>query len=230
MPKKTTIAAGTSWEAVPGPAKVEINLRGQRVEVDLTKFEELLESGRPVGRRGTTRVTKLDRFEDSILDELRPRIRKQLGSLAAADIDPSSLGAPEDLAESMAAALPSSHPFDDIVGPFHDTAGLRKWLGLTRQGINHRVQTHQLLACPLDDGTNAYPTWQFASNGTVIPGVPEVLSMLSTGTNDNWQKALWFSAPSDELSNRSPRDWLVKRRRVDPVVELATHTAARWAR
>lgn len=237
MAKKTTITAGMSREAAPGPNKVEINLGGQRVEVDLSKFEELLESGRPVGggpftvdRRGKVRVTKLDRFEDSIVEELRPRIRKQLGALAAADIDPSSLGAPEDLAESMAAVLPASHPFDDIVGPFYDTAGLRKWLGLTRQGINHRAKSHQLLACSLEDGTFVYPTWQFDKNGAVIPGVHEALSMLSTGTDDNWQKALWFNTPSAQLGNRSPKDWLLKGRPLSPVIELAARTAARWGR
>jgi hypothetical protein len=222
---------------------VEIEVAGGTLEVERGKLVELLKSGRPLtggasvlDRVGSiTRLkmysdSKVHRLENRIIDALRSRIHKQLDSIAAADIDLSSIGAPEELADSMAAVLPASHPFDELVGPFYDTSSLRKWLGLSRQRLNQRVQGNQLLACPLEDGGNVYPTWQFGSNGTVIPGVQDVLSILSKGTNDNWQKALWFSAPSAQLANLSPKDWLLKGRRVGPVIELATETAARWGR
>jgi hypothetical protein len=222
---------------------VEIEVAGGIVVVERDKLVELLQSGKPVTGGAAVldhlgSVTRLTMYSDStvhrlenrIVDALRSRLHKQLGSMAAADIDLSSIGAPEQLADSMAAVLPASHPFDGLVGPFYDTSSLRKWLGLSRQRLNQRVQGHQLLACPLEDGGNVYPTWQFASNGTVIPGVQDVLPILSEGTNDNWQKALWFSAPSAQLSNLSPKDWLLKGRRLGPVIELATETAARWRR
>jgi hypothetical protein len=187
--------------------------------------------GGPVSvKRKIANDSELHSFENRIVDALRSRIHKQLGSMAAADMDLSSIGAPEELADSMAAVLPASHLFDELIGPFYDTSSLRKWLGISRQRLNQRVQRHQLLACPLEDDGNVYPTWQFGTNGTVIPGIQEVLSILSEGTNDSWQRALWFSAPSAQLSYLSPKDWLLKGRRLGPVIELATETAARWRR
>jgi hypothetical protein len=245
--RKTASPTGRSTTRHVGakrkPQTVEIEVAGGTIEVERDKLLELLQSGKPVTGGASvldhlgsvTRLkmysdSKVDRLENHIVDALRSRIRKQLDSIAAADIDLSSVGAPEAIADSMAAVLPGSHPFDELVGPFYDTSSLRKWLGLSRQRLNQRVQNHQLLACPLDDGGNVYPTWQFGSNGTVIPGVQDVLSTLSRGTNDNWQKALWFSAPSAQLANLSPKDWLLKGRRVRPVIELAEETAARWGR
>lgn len=222
---------------------VEIELAGGMVVVERGRVVELLKSGTLItggasvlDRIGSiTRAklysdSKVHHLEDRILDALRPLIHKQLGSIAAADIDLNSIGAPEELADSMAAALPGSHPFDELVGPFYDTSGLRKWLGLSRQRLNQRVKNHQMLACPLEGGGNVYPTWQFATNGTVLPGVRELLPILSQGTSDNWQIALWFSAPSERLNELSPKDWLLKGRRIGPVIELATETAARWLR
>ena len=222
---------------------VEIELAGGMAVDERDKVVELLKSSKPVTGGASileqlSSVTRLKMYSDSkvhhlenrIVDALRSRIHKQLGSLAAADIDLNTIGAPEEIADSMAAVLPASHPFDEIVGPFYDTSSLRKWLGLSRQRLNQRVKSHQLLACPLEGGVNVYPTWQFGTNGEVVPGVGEVLPILSEGTNDNWQKALWFSSPSAQLGNMSPKDWLLKGRRVGPVIERATETAARWGR
>jgi hypothetical protein len=222
---------------------VVVEVADGKVLVDRGKVVDLLKSSEPVSGEASI-LSHLDsithlkmysdsrahRLEDRIVDALRIRIHKQLGAIAAADIDLSSLGAPEDLADSMAAVLPASHPFDLLVGPFYDTSSLRKWLGLSRQRLNQRVKSHQLLACPLEDGGNVYPTWQFRSNGTVVTGLQDVLPILSQGTNDSWQVALWFNTPSEKLGNVSPKDSLLNGRRVGPVIELATETAARWGR
>jgi hypothetical protein len=222
---------------------VEIEVAGGVVAVERDKVVELLQSGKPV-TGGTSilddlgSITRLKLYSDSkvhhvenrIVDALRSRIHKQLAFIAAADIDLNSIGAPEDLADSMAAVLPASHPFDELIGPFYDTSSLSKWLRVSRQRLNQRVKKHQLLACPLEDGGNVYPAWQFASNGAMTPGVQDILPILACGTSDNWQMALWFSTPSEQLRGLSPKDWLLKGRRVGPVVELARETAARWGR
>jgi hypothetical protein len=241
--KRVTTARKAARSTVRRLPTVTIDVAGGTIEVERGKLVDLLMSGKPV-RGGAAvldrvgSVTRLTTYSDSpahhlendIVEAVRSRIRKQLGSIEAADIDLGSIGAAEDLAESMASVLPASHPFDELVGPFYDTPSLRKWLGLTRQRLNQRVKSNQLLGCPLEDGGIVYPTWQFASNGAVIPGVGDVLSILSQGTNDNWQKALWFSTRSEQLSNQSPREWLLKGRRLEPVIEYATQTAARWGR
>jgi hypothetical protein len=214
---------------------------GGTVLVDRDKVVDLLANGTPAqsgdsALRDLASITRLKifsgshRLEDRILDALRIRVRKQLAAIAEADIDLRSLGAPDAIADSMAAALPASHPFDELVGPFYDTSGLRTWLGLSRQRLNQRVKGRQLLACPLDGAGNVYPTWQFRNNGTVVAGLGDVLSILSKSTDDDWQIALWFSTPSEKLGNASPKDLLLKGRRVGAVIELAEQTAARWAR
>ena len=200
-------------------ATVVVEVADGKVLVERGKVVDLLMSSKPVSGETSifgnlasiTRVklysdSRVHRLEDRIVEALRIRIHKQLGAIAAADIDLSSLGAPEDLADSMAAVLPASHPFDELIGPFYNTPSLGKWLGVSRQRLNQRVKGHQLLACPLEDGGNVYPTWQFRSNGTVVAGLQDVLSTLSEGTNDSWQIALWFSAPSEKLGNVSPKD------------------------
>lgn len=236
--RTTGSRAATAGEGTLPAVAVEVT--GGVVFVDQDKVLDLLRNATPTpgedfGLRDLASITRLKAFsgphrlEDRILDALRIRVRRQLAAIAAADIDLRSLGAPDDIADSMAAALPASHPFDEFVGPFYDTSGLRTWLGLSRQRLNQRVKNRQLLACPLDGGGNVYPTWQFRTNGAVLAGLGDVLSVLSEGTDDNWQIALWFSTPSEQLGNASPRDLLLKGRRIPSVIDVARQTAARWA-
>jgi hypothetical protein len=80
-----------------------------------------------------------------------------------------TFGDPDEVAKTMVAALPVAHPFNAATGPFYDTPGLVKWLGITRQALHHRVKTGQLLACPTEDGHTVYPAWQFTTEGGTIP-------------------------------------------------------------
>lgn len=42
----------------------------------------------------------------------------------------------ESIVRSMAAALPTIGVYDQLVGPFYDTAGLTRWRGVSRQAVN----------------------------------------------------------------------------------------------
>jgi hypothetical protein len=160
---------------------------------------------------------------------LRRAVHVQLRRAALADLDPAAIGDPEDLAAAMVAALPASHPFDEVTGPFYDTTGLTTWLSVSRQALHQRVKGGSILGCPLDDGSIVYPAWQFLDNGAIVPGLSDLLKVLGPATNDTWQMALWLSAPNDELDGSAPRDWLRSNRSREPVVTLAKQTAARWA-
>lgn len=184
-------------------------------------------TGNGVGRLAHNTVAL---FETRLLDALRERLRRQLRSIVKADSGLTTLGSPEAIADSMAKLLPASHPFDSTVGPFYDTAGLTTWLGVSRQRLHQRVQSRSLLACPVEEGGNVYPTWQFQSNGDLLPGIADILEVMSDGTEDAWQIALWFSVPSSKLNGVAPRDWLAKGRTVESVVALAKETATRWRR
>ncbi|WP_186626586.1 hypothetical protein [Rhodococcus sp. BP22] len=77
----------------------------------------------------------------------------------------------------MTSALPTSHIYDQLVGPFYDTAGLTQWWGLSRQAIAKAAAAGTVIACQLDGGGWVYPTWQFTESGTVHP---DLLTLWST--------------------------------------------------
>jgi hypothetical protein len=170
-------------------------------------------------------TSPLQQFEELLALFLRRRVHEVLWRQANLDIR--ELGSPLELAERMVAAIPGSHVFDEIVGPFYDSAGLMKWLKLGPEDLQGRIADRSILACQTDDGDLVYPSWQFLDDGAVLPGLTAVLNAFSE-TNDSWQIAIWLSSPSVHLNGEPPRSWL--RQLLDPevVVDMAVKTAARW--
>lgn len=174
-------------------------------------------------------MADLTAFERQVMRELGPRLRDRLQRASDADLSVEVLfGDPATLAETMVASLPASHVYNEISGPFYDTAGLTRWLGISRQAVHQRAAKHALLACPTVDGGTVYPAWQFLPNGATIPALPEVLSALADGTDDAWMLALWMQASSDLLDGNRPSDWLRKGGDPQRVLAMARDTAARW--
>lgn len=134
---------------------------------------------------------------------------------------------PDHVAAAMLNAMPTEHPFAGL-GPFYDTAGLTRWLAITRQALHQKVRTHQLLACATGDGRRVYPAWQFSSDGRSIPGLAGVLRVLLEAT-DPWTAAIWLTTPTDRLDESSAVDWVTARRELAPVLAAAQEDAARWA-
>jgi hypothetical protein len=174
-------------------------------------------------------MTDIADFERQVMRVLGPKLHERLQSASDAELSIEDLfGDPEQVAEKMAASLPASHRYDEISGPFYDTAGLVKWLGISRQAVHQKVAKHALLGCPTADGSTLFPTWQFLPNGATIPALAEVLAVLAEGTDDPWMIALWMQAPSALLDGHRASGWL--RRGGDPqrVLTMARDTAARW--
>jgi len=82
-----------------------------------------------------------------MIDVAIPRVRELLTHLAA-DSPELVETDPLQLADRMVASIPVRHRYGAVLGPFYDTTGLRKWLGLTRQALASRVRAGSLLACP----------------------------------------------------------------------------------
>jgi len=173
-------------------------------------------------------VTDIASFERQVLTSLSGKLHARLRKASAANIDVKAFGDPEEIAEAMAAVLPLGHVYDEISGPFYDTAGLTRWLGVSRQALHQKVARHAILACPLADGGNVYPAWQFLENGATIPALGEVLTVLSEGTDDAWMIALWMQAPNHHLGSHRPSEWLRKGGDPQRVLAKARDTAARW--
>jgi hypothetical protein len=173
-------------------------------------------------------MTDLALFERQIMQSVSRKVHERLRSAGNADLGPEVFGDPEEIAEAMVAALPLGHVFDEITGPFYDTSGLIRWLGITRQALHQKVARYAILACPLDDGGLVYPTWQFLGSGATIPALRDVLLVLTEGTDDPWMAALWMRAPSEELDELRPADWLRQGRDPHVLIELAQETVAGW--
>lgn len=94
-------------------------------------------------------MTDIASYERRVMRAVNARLHAHLARASAADADlATTFGDPEDLAEAMVSALPHSHVFDEIAGPFYDTAGLTRWLGITRQALHQKAVKHAILACP----------------------------------------------------------------------------------
>lgn len=181
------------------------------------------------GASGDEKARNAGQYADSVLTALRTILRSRLGTLAAADIDVRSLGSPTDVAEWLASALPSSHPFDEATGPFYDADGVARRLRTTAADILRRAESNTLLACPTAEGTPVFPVCQFNADGSTVAGLPDVLAAMDGGTADHWQIALWMNTPVDTLNDQTPAQAL-RAGDVKTVRKLAEHTAARWRR
>ncbi|ORI18336.1 hypothetical protein [Rhodococcus sp. 1168] len=128
----------------------------------------------------------------------------------------------------MTSALPTSHIYDQLVGPFYDTAGLTKWCGVSRQTIAKAASTGTVIACQLDGGGWVYSTWQFTESGTVHPDLLALWSTLRM-SGDPWTCAAWLRSPQAGLDDRSAVRWVEEGRPVEDVLELARADMRRWA-
>lgn len=173
-------------------------------------------------------VTDLSVLERQILRSVSVKVRARLRKAAEDQVGPEAFGDPEAIADAMVAALPLGHPFDEAAGPFYDTAGLARWLGISRQAVHQRAARRAILGCPLADDTAVYPTWQFLDNGIPLPGLVDVLAALAEGSDDPWMAALWLRSPNDALDSVTPADWLRDGGDTAPVLDAARRVAAGW--
>ncbi|MGC5165395.1 hypothetical protein ACLQ14_01090 [Luteimicrobium sp. DT211] len=140
---------------------------------------------------------------------------------------------PVAVAGRMVASVPRRHVYDDSVGPFYDTDGVRKVLSrngtpVSRQAVFDRIRRRTILASKTADGHWAYPAFQF-TGGEVDPALRRILARFRDTDSDGWAVAAWLNAPSPALDELSPMQWLREDRPVGSVNELAQETAARWS-
>lgn len=168
------------------------------------------------------------RYRDRVVAMVSARVMTRLEELAAAGVPLESLGSPEQVADQVASALPSTrHPYDLELGPFYDTAGLTRWLGVSRQALADRVRRGSLLACRTQDGHLVYPAIQFDGSGRIRSGLAPVLKIF-TGS-DGWLVATWLVTATDALDGNSAMDWLALGRDPSAVLRLAQADAGGWA-
>ncbi|HPB72271.1 MAG TPA: hypothetical protein PLX71_04760 [Phycicoccus sp.] len=109
---------------------------------------------------------------------------------------------PEVVAHAIVDALPDvdTGALEEALGPFYDTAGLRRRLKITRQALASRVAAGSLLAIPDETGRLLYPTFQFrAGTAEVLPGVGEIVRAVTEAGADHLTCAMWLTALDPRL-------------------------------
>lgn len=115
-------------------------------------------------------------------------------------------------------------------GPFYDKQDVLSWLGITTTELDDMRTNHTAFACFTADGRLIFPMWQFRSDGTLLPGLQDVLSVLSKGTDDEWAWALWLTGSvPHQLGGKSAVQWLAEGRNPNAVVSLAWQDVIRWS-
>lgn len=185
----------------------------------------------------TDQVAPLTSANSTALDTLLELVRSQLvhrvEDLGRQGRTLRSLGELDELAARMVAALPTVHPWDSELGPFYDTNGLNRWLGVTRQALADRVKRGTLLACRTEDGHLLYPVFQFDRVGQVRPGVIEAVGILTRAGADGWAIGTWLTTASVAFDGDSVVDYLVvhhgSNEAITRVTAAATADGAAWS-
>ncbi|MGI8868222.1 MAG: hypothetical protein ACR2F6_05060 [Mycobacteriales bacterium] len=172
------------------------------------------------------------KYDHQLMCELETQLDHRLGEMRRRGQIPEDMGDPRVIARLMVQTLPQPHPLAERTGPFYDTPGLVRWLGITRQALDARVRNRTLLGLPTaGGGPRVYPVWQFSSGDkAVIPHLQQVLRILASGSSDPWTWALWLSSRNDETyDGLSAAAWLDGGRGPEPILAEARADAARWA-
>lgn len=166
--------------------------------------------------------------ERRLMELLADRVREAFVEARASGVPAAVFRDVEAIATAMVAALPTSHPYDRLVGPFYDTTGLTRWLGVSRQSVNKSIGAATTIACKLDDGQWVYPTWQFTSARTVHPHLITLWKTLRAAA-DPWTCAMWLRTAQSALGDRSAVDWVTGGRPVEEPLALAHADVERWS-
>ncbi|WP_069146515.1 hypothetical protein [Rhodococcus erythropolis] len=77
--------------------------------------------------------------ERKLMDILTRRVHQTFADARAAGVSAEIFDDVESIARSMTAALPTTHVYGKLVGPFYDTPSLTQWRGVSRKAINKTV-------------------------------------------------------------------------------------------
>lgn len=102
-------------------------------------------------------------------------------------------------------------------GGILSAAQVAELLNISRQAVNKRRQTGQLLALPVGRRRFAYPAWQLAA-GETLPGLEAVLERLAD--HDPWMQGRFFLMANQRLGDRRPLDEL-RQGNVEAVIAAA---------
>lgn len=122
------------------------------------------------------------------------------------------------------------NPWAEIIGPCYTSASLARALGWTESEVGAAAASLTILELLTDDGVLLYPAFQ-VWEGHVVPGLTEVLRVLSTGTQGRWTWAQWLNTRVDDDSGDEALSAIEQLRegQLDDVLRDARHAAWAWS-
>lgn len=169
-------------------------------------------------------------FVDQLTSRLRDRILEIEADWRAGGESLTSLGDPDEWVRRLVATVPDRSPWDERIGPFYRTTGVAERLGgISRQAVMDRIQRGSILGLMTSDGVWVYPAWQFLDDGSLRPGLRDVLAPFAARNVDGWEVAGWLESTFKELGGTSPRHFLLTTGGAGVLAAMARDAAAHLA-
>jgi len=138
------------------------------------------------------------------------------------------LGGAEDLALRVVATIPSPSRLAMQIGPVYRQSDLAKARGCTRQAIKDSINKRRVLALTTADDVTVIPAFQLGPDLRPLPGLEEVLKILTPEVMDDWTLVSWLNAPQAQLGERSVIEALREGSNLDDVRIVTVATQRRW--
>ena len=89
----------------------------------------------------------------------------------------------------------------EALGPMYSVSGAASRLGISEQEVEARAASHDVWGLTTADGFLVFPASQFSDDGTVLPGLKDVLDAFPTHVADCWTVAAWIVARHPDLDD-----------------------------
>ena len=95
-----------------------------------------------------------------------------------------------------------------IIRDAYTTTTACKFLGISYEELNRRVENHEILRLRDDKGNARYPSFQFSSTGETTPHVQKIIqTLLERGFTDQ-QTVEWLTTASSLYDGESPIEFM----------------------
>lgn len=118
-------------------------------------------------------------------------------------------------------------------GRFFTSETVRAHLsGLTASALEQLAEENLVLRVETADGKMLYPELQFDGKGQLVPGLSDILSILTPAAADEWTVLYWLTAPLDGFAGRTAIELLNGKAAEDAkaVLKLAQDSELAWLR
>ncbi|MFB4353206.1 hypothetical protein RAC69_08665 [Microbacterium sp. LS_15] len=126
--------------------------------------------------------------------------------------------------------MTDKNPWAEVIGPCYTRTSLARALGWIEPEVATAATSLTVLELLTEDDVLLYPACQ-VWDGHVVPGLTEVLQVLSTGTASRWTWAQWLNTRPDDGHGGDEPSAIERLREddLDGVLLEARHDAWAWS-